>query len=136
MFRKETRHSKKAYSFWVKSKFKLKCPYQEGVSVGEAITPPKATVFDYPPLAESPTNSCNVVYQRVVTNDSLFYAPILVQGSVELKPLDSGSMGCTLSEVAEHKLIDKGVLQRESSKPSKIILVGCGGKQTPPKCKY
>ncbi len=70
--------------------------------MGEAILPPKATFFDNPPLAERPTSSCNVVYSRVVSNDSLFYAPKLVQGSVELKALiDSGSMACTLSEVAE-----------------------------------
>lgn len=102
--------------------------------MGEAVTPPKATIFDHPSQAERPTSNSNVVYQRVVGNASLFYAPILVQGSVELKALiDSGSMPCTLSEVAEYKLIDEGVLQRESSKPSKIILVGCGGKQTPSK---
>lgn len=55
--------------------------------MGEAVIPPDATIIDHLSQAERPTSSSNVVYQRVVSNDSLFYAPILVQGSVELKAL-------------------------------------------------
>lgn len=58
---------------------------------------------------EKNQGNTNVIYQRtqrITGNESLFYAPVTVQGSVELRGLiDSGSMACMLSESAEYTLL-------------------------------
>lgn len=50
--------------------------------------------------------------------------------------LDSGSMSCTLSEVGEAKLRAAGVVLSPQPVPDKVVLVGCGGLITQPKCIY
>ncbi len=56
---------------------------------------------------------------------------------VELKSMiDSGSMACTLNEEAECILREAGALVGEPQSAERIVLVGCGGKQTHPKCVY
>lgn len=75
--------------------------------------------------------------ERLPESDGLFYVPVKVNALTELRAMmDSGSMACTLSDEAEGKLIAAGVLQEGSHKPTDVILVGCGGKQTLPKGVY
>ncbi|KAL7880623.1 hypothetical protein SRHO_G00028770 [Serrasalmus rhombeus] len=50
--------------------------------------------------------------------------------------IDSGSMACTLSEEAEVKMLDVNALSEPKSLTHEIVLVGCGGKLTKPKCVY
>lgn len=50
--------------------------------------------------------------------------------------LDSGSMSCTLSESAEAKLRAAGVVLTPLPVPEQLVLVGCGGLVTQPKCIY
>ncbi|KAK0147696.1 hypothetical protein N1851_012830 [Merluccius polli] len=47
-----------------------------------------------------------------------------------------GSMACTLNEEAECSLREAGVLVGEPQSAERIVLVGCGGKQTHPKGIY
>lgn len=80
-------------------------------------------------------NACSVVSEghQVIVQESgkvpafseLFYTQVMVNDKVELKGmLDSGSMTCTMSEAGE------------PDSTARIMLVGCGGKQTHPKCMY
>lgn len=68
----------------------------------------------------------------------LFYAQVLVSDHVELKGmLGSGSIACTLSETAEQKLRGAVALpDKKQTTEQTVFLVGCGGKQTHPKCMY
>ncbi|KAJ8403215.1 hypothetical protein AAFF_G00354320 [Aldrovandia affinis] len=67
----------------------------------------------------------------------LFYTQVKVNDRVELKGMmDSGSMTCTLNEEAERILTESGALVGEPQAAERIVLVGCGGKQTVPKCVY
>ncbi|XP_056880813.1 uncharacterized protein LOC130521201 [Takifugu flavidus] len=50
--------------------------------------------------------------------------------------LDSGSMSCTLSESAEAKLRAAGVVLIPQPVPEQVVLIGCGGLVTQPKCIY
>ncbi len=58
----------------------------------------------------------NVIVQNTNTvckSDSLFYTPVIVGNKLTLGGmLDSGSMACTMSEKAEAKLLDAGVLAK------------------------
>ena len=75
--------------------------------------------------------------QKLEGSSELFYAPVLVSGKVTLRGmLDSGSMSCTLSEEAEKKLQAAGVLPSAQPIPGNVVIVGCGGKTTYPKCFY
>lgn len=74
--------------------------------------------------------------QRVNGASELFYAPVTVGGQHILKGLlDSGSMSCTLSEEGEAKLQASGLLPHQEI-PKNVVLVGCGGLTTQPKCMY
>ncbi|KAJ8417020.1 hypothetical protein AAFF_G00282470 [Aldrovandia affinis] len=67
----------------------------------------------------------------------VFYTQVKVNDRVELKGMmDSGSMTCTLNEEAERILTESGALVGEPQAAERIVLVGCGGKQTVPKCIY
>lgn len=75
--------------------------------------------------------------QRVEGASELFYAPVSVSGQITLRGmLDSGSMSCTLSEEAESKLKAAGVPLIPQPVPGSVVLVGCGGLSTQPKCIY
>jgi len=75
--------------------------------------------------------------QKIEPFSELFYAPVNVNSQFQLKGmLDSGSMACTLSEVAEQKMLEANVLSESKQLKEQIVLVGCGGKQTKPKCMY
>lgn len=50
--------------------------------------------------------------------------------------IDSGSMACTLSEQAEQKMLSENVLPESSPLNQEVVLVGCGGTLTKPKCMY
>ncbi|XP_041654997.1 uncharacterized protein LOC121517360 [Cheilinus undulatus] len=45
-------------------------------------------------------------------------------------------MACTMSEVAEQKLLSESVLTQTQELKERIVLVGCGGLQVSPKCMY
>lgn len=67
----------------------------------------------------------------------MFYTPVSVNDQMSLKGmLDSGSMTCTLSEAAEAKLRAAGVVLTPQPVPEQVVLVGCGGLVTQPKCIY
>lgn len=67
----------------------------------------------------------------------LFYTQVLVNDKVKLKGMiDSGSMACTINEEAEELLREVGVLMEVPQPAEKIVLIGCGGKKTHPKCVY
>lgn len=70
--------------------------------------------------------------QRIKTSDSLFYTPVKVGDKVTLSAmLDSGSMACSLSDVALQLLINAGiVLSNQSS--TDTVFVGCGGATVKP----
>ncbi|CAL9689220.1 unnamed protein product [Knipowitschia caucasica] len=50
--------------------------------------------------------------------------------------LDSGSMACSISEGAEHKLREAGVLIDAKRFTAEVVLVGCGGLRVKPKCAF
>lgn len=69
--------------------------------------------------------------------DSLFYTDVLVNDAVPVRALiDSGSMACTISELAESRLLDAGVSLDPCEMQANVMLVGCGGVQVAPKCMY
>ena len=69
--------------------------------------------------------------QKIQAFSELFYAPVLINQSVELKGmLDSGSMACSISQNAVEKL--SSVLPQKQYSEENIVLVGCGGLQTRP----
>lgn len=73
--------------------------------------------------------------QRVAGASELFYAPVSLGGQCSLRGmLDSGSMSCTLSEEADSKLRAAGVVLIPQHVPENVVLVGCGGLLTQPKC--
>ncbi|KAL4009159.1 hypothetical protein ACER0C_003011 [Sarotherodon galilaeus] len=75
--------------------------------------------------------------QRVGRASELFYTPVSVSGRCSLTGmLDSGSMSCTLSEEADSKLRAGGVALIPQHAPENVVLVGCGGLLTQPKCIY
>lgn len=75
--------------------------------------------------------------QRVGRASELFYTPVSVSGRCSLTGmLDSGSMSCTLSEEADSKLRAAGVALIPQHAPENVVLVGCGGLLTQPKCIY
>ncbi|XP_047446637.1 uncharacterized protein LOC125011456 [Mugil cephalus] len=72
--------------------------------------------------------------QRVAGANDLFYVPVSIGGQSTLKGmLDSGSMSCTLSVEAESKL---KAAQSPQPVPERVVLVGCGGLTTQPRCIY
>lgn len=75
--------------------------------------------------------------QKIEAFSELFYAPVLVNHSVQLKGmLDSGSMACSISEQAVEKLSSAGVLPEKQHPEENIVLIGCGGLQTRPEGFY
>lgn len=50
--------------------------------------------------------------------------------------LDSGSMACTMSKIAELKLIDAGVVDVKKLLNSDVMLVGYGGRLVRPKSAF
>lgn len=82
----------------------------------------------------------NVIVQNtniVCKSDSLFYMPVIMWKGLTLGGmLDSGSMACTMSEKAEAKLLNAGVLAKENESNFDVVLIGCGGSQVKPKSAY
>ncbi len=85
--------------------------------------------------------SDNVVLFQNVTQltraDSLFYIDALVNDAVLLRALlDSGSMACTISEIAVSRLLDAGLTLNPCETQANVMLVGCGRVQVVPKGMY
>lgn len=82
----------------------------------------------------------NVIVQNTNTicrSDSLFYTPVIVGNKLTLGGmLDSGSMACTMSESAEAKLLNAGVLKKENESNFDVVLIGCGSSRVKPKSAY
>ncbi len=75
--------------------------------------------------------------QKVEAFSSLFYVPVRVNGHVQINGmLDSGSMACTISKIAEEKIGSAGVLPEKKYSEENIILIGCGGQHTQPEGFY
>lgn len=74
--------------------------------------------------------------QRVAHFDELFYTPVNINSFQVQGMLDSGSMACTLSEQAELKMLSENALSEPIPLTQEIVLVGCGGKRSNPKCMY
>lgn len=94
----------------------------------------------YSNVCKAMPDDCTVIVQnihRVEAFGELFHAPVAVNGSVQLQGLlDSGSMACTISEVAEQRLLSENILTQQQETTQHIVLVGCGGVQVSPKCMY
>ena len=79
-----------------------------------------------------------VVYQnihRIGNSDSLFYTPVGLGENLMLGGmLDSGSMACSINEVAEIKMREAGVITDQRVVDVNVVLVGCGGLRVKPKC--
>lgn len=89
--------------------------------------------------AKAPKGSRVVIQatQKIQAFSELFYAPVLVNNSVQLQGmLDSGSMACSISQCAADKLSSAGVLPEKKQPEENIVLVGCGGLQTQPEGFY
>ncbi|KAJ8000232.1 hypothetical protein DPEC_G00202700 [Dallia pectoralis] len=75
--------------------------------------------------------------QTLEVFDELFYAPVCVNDKFQMMGmLDSGSMACTFSEAVESRMLCEGVLPKPTPLLQEIMLIGCGGKATRPKCMY
>ena len=74
---------------------------------------------------------------RVEPYDELFYAPVDVNNMFQMQGMfDSGSMACTFSGEAEERMLSEKVLSDPRPMTQEVVLVGCGGKLTKPKCMY
>ncbi|KAK0138964.1 hypothetical protein N1851_024508 [Merluccius polli] len=104
--------------------------------MGKARDVVKVTLCHNPSLDKTPELIFDLLKQHFAFSE-LFYAQVGVNDTVELKGMiDSGSMTCTLIEEAECSLREAGVLVGEPQSAERIVLVGCGGKQTRPKGIY
>ena len=88
-------------------------------------------------VKQSLPSTATVIMQntsRVRTSDSLFYTPVVINGSTTVRAmLDTGSMACTINEDVERKLTEDGSLDCNVKSDTDIVLVGCGGKLVDPK---
>lgn len=50
--------------------------------------------------------------------------------------LDSCSMACTVNEATASRMLEEKVITTDKPLNEQVILVGCGGHQTHPKCVY
>ena len=123
---------------------KLEHPHSARGSVGDG---QKTLSEDESNLELLYVNTCSAMpeeYKVVVQGSAavpafgeLFYTQVAVDDKIELKGMiDSGSMACTLSEEAVSILREAGALIGEPQPAERIVLVGCGGKKTHPKCIY
>ncbi|CAI5657560.1 unnamed protein product [Oreochromis niloticus] len=122
--------------------FKLASPCNERGSMGsvdETLTNATDPESIYVNCCSSLSDEKTVIMgsQRVDRASELFYTPVSVSGRCSLTGmLDSGSMSCTLSEEADSKLRAAGVALIPQHAPENVVLVGCGGLLTQPKCIY
>lgn len=75
--------------------------------------------------------------QRLDPFDKLFYTPVNINNTFQVQgTLDSGSMDCTVSKQAELKMVSENILSRPIPLTQEVVLVGCGGTLSKPKCTY
>lgn len=75
--------------------------------------------------------------QRVEPFDELFYTPVTLNNKFQLQGmLDSGSMACTLSEKVEQMMLSQNSLSEPIPLSQEIVLIGCGGTLSKPRCMY
>lgn len=90
-------------------------------------------------LKASCTDS-EVVHQnihRVGSSDSLFYTPVTMGDRVTVGGmLDCGSMACSISEAAEMKLVEAGVITNRYRIDVNVNLIGCGGQRVKPQSAF
>uniref|UniRef100_A0A669EIA0 Gypsy retrotransposon integrase-like protein 1 n=1 Tax=Oreochromis niloticus TaxID=8128 RepID=A0A669EIA0_ORENI len=122
--------------------FKLASPCDERGSMGgvdETLTNATDPKTIYVNCCNSLSDEKTVIMgsQRVDRASELFYTPVSISGRCSLTGmLDTGSMSCTLSEEADCKLRAAGVALNPQHVPENVVLVGCGGLITQPKCIY
>ncbi|KAI5620950.1 hypothetical protein C0J50_19553 [Silurus asotus] len=113
------------------------CPDSTFAAVLRFKSPEKWTAQEIIERAPTGTKVIAQNVQAVEAFDELFYAPVSVNNLFLLKGmLDTGSMACTFSEEAEKRLLHENVLSTPTPLQEEVILVGCGGKVTRPKCMY
>ncbi len=75
--------------------------------------------------------------QRIELFSELFYAPVIVNKTFQVKGmLDSSSMACTVNEETESRMFEENVITKDKQLSEQVVLIGCGGHQTHPKCMY
>lgn len=75
--------------------------------------------------------------QRIELFSELFYAPVIVNKTFRVKGmLDSGSMACTVNEATASRMLEENVINKDKQLNEQVVLIGCGGHQTYPKCVY
>ncbi|KAF7657319.1 hypothetical protein LDENG_00028720 [Lucifuga dentata] len=75
--------------------------------------------------------------QTVVPFDELFYTPVWMYNTYQVQGmLDSGSMACMLSGKADLEMLSKNALSEPVPLTQEVVLVGCGGTLSKPKCMY
>jgi len=75
--------------------------------------------------------------QRIEPFSELFYAPVIMNKTFRVKGmLDSGSMACTVNEATASRMLEEKVITTDKQLNEQVILIGCGGHQTRPKCVY
>lgn len=90
--------------------------------------------------ARDSSHDSEIVYQnihRVCSSESLFYTPVLLGGTMKIGGmLDTGSMACSMSEEAEMKMKEAGVINDLHKVDVNVVLVGCGGLYVKPKYAF
>lgn len=115
-----------------------------GGSTGHEVNSHTDMFSDAESVYSSALESCSshetVVYQnihKIGSSDSLFYTTVLFDASVQMGGmLDSGSMACSISERAEQRLRDAGILTDAKLFNADVVLVGCGGLRVKPKSAF
>ncbi|XP_030606074.1 uncharacterized protein LOC115794610 isoform X2 [Archocentrus centrarchus] len=73
---------------------------------------------------------------RLSKTDSLFYSDVTTDGGHVLKALvDSGSMACTVSEMADRKL-SQSIPDIDRKSAEDFVIIGCGGHFVTPSAMY
>lgn len=89
--------------------------------------------------AAAPTSAKVIVQnkQRLGPFEKMFYTPVHINNTFQVQGmLDSDSMDCTLSKQAELKMVSENILLGPIPLTQEVVLVGCGGTLSKPKCKY
>lgn len=93
----------------------------------------------YSAVREDTDQNVTVILQnthKLSMHEDLFYTDVVLENTLTVRGMiDCGSMACTLSPVALSKLQEAGIVLMMSdgvTKPSDVVLVGCGGLRTQP----
>lgn len=88
-------------------------------------------------MKAAPTGAKVIVQNTQILGpfDELFYTSVNINNVFQIRGMrDSGSMASTLSEQAEKKMVNQ--LPEPIPLTQEVLLVGCGGLLSRPKCMY